>query len=220
MAETRLKLDEYRVLVAYARGVDITQIIEETGLSQDTVAGILTRLVTMDRGRARNLVVDYERQRSAVAAAKGPAAPPSPVQSARPVPPRPAPVAAVPPANRDGIEQMLLAAERSGVGRLVNKAQVIRSRVDELRQALEATEAERRALAEVEVARRALDAANARLRQIRGGSVTAAVQPESAGVDPKAVREWAAANGVECGPIGRVPRPVVEQYLAAQKEVA
>lgn len=79
-------------------------------------------------------------------------------------------------------------------------------------------------------ARKALDAANAKLRQLRGGGTASAAKATdrgdswagaaASGVDPKAVRAWAAANGVECGPIGRVPRPVVEQYLAAQKEVA
>lgn len=36
------------------------------------------------------------------------------------------------------------------------------------------------------------------------------------GPDPKVVREWANANGVEVNAIGRVPRSVVEQYEAAQ----
>lgn len=33
---------------------------------------------------------------------------------------------------------------------------------------------------------------------------------------PKLVRDWAAANGVECSARGRIPRAVEDQYLAAQ----
>lgn len=43
-----------------------------------------------------------------------------------------------------------------------------------------------------------------------------APRPESVGPDPKAVRAWAAENGIECGAVGRVPRAVVDAYLQAQ----
>jgi hypothetical protein len=36
--------------------------------------------------------------------------------------------------------------------------------------------------------------------------------------DPAAVREWAASNGVEVGATGRIPKAVLDQYEAAQKE--
>jgi hypothetical protein len=36
------------------------------------------------------------------------------------------------------------------------------------------------------------------------------------GPSPKDGRGWAGANGVEVGPVGRVPQAVVDQYLAAQ----
>lgn len=36
------------------------------------------------------------------------------------------------------------------------------------------------------------------------------------GVDPRAVRAWAAANGIEVAPLGRVPYEIVDQYKAAQ----
>lgn len=46
---------------------------------------------------------------------------------------------------------------------------------------------------------------------------TAAPRPRSsADVDPKAVRAWAAANGVEVNPRGRLKAEVIEQYRAAE----
>ena len=43
--------------------------------------------------------------------------------------------------------------------------------------------------------------------------------PEPAGgPDPKAVRAWAAENGIEVSPKGKLPASVVEQYLAAHQE--
>jgi hypothetical protein len=36
-----------------------------------------------------------------------------------------------------------------------------------------------------------------------------------AGVDTKAVRAWAASNGIELSPRGRLPKDVVEQFHAA-----
>lgn len=39
------------------------------------------------------------------------------------------------------------------------------------------------------------------------------VERPTGAVDPKAVRAWAATNGVDVPARGRLPRPVVEQYL-------
>ncbi len=44
---------------------------------------------------------------------------------------------------------------------------------------------------------------------------TAKAQTSAADVDPKAVRAWAAANGVEVSARGRLKGEVVEQYQAA-----
>jgi hypothetical protein len=197
-----LTADEVRVLTAYGRGVDLTSILEDTSLTRAWVSDTLTRLVGLDRGRAREMAIGYDRQRAAVAATKGP--------------PTPAPT---PTATPDRIEALLFAAERSGLARLTAKATRCRALLDELRQGVAESEAERSALAEVTAARQALDSANARLRELRGKPAPVAegaevVEP-SADPDARTVRAWAAANGVECGPIGRVPRGVVEQYLAA-----
>jgi hypothetical protein len=42
----------------------------------------------------------------------------------------------------------------------------------------------------------------------------------AAGVDPTAVRSWAAENGYEVSPRGRVSKQVVEAYESAQREAA
>lgn len=41
-------------------------------------------------------------------------------------------------------------------------------------------------------------------------------RPRGTGVDNKAVRQWAAENGVEVPPTGRIRREIIEQYEAAQ----
>jgi hypothetical protein len=51
-----------------------------------------------------------------------------------------------------------------------------------------------------------------------GGSTTRRSTPTRASgdIDPKAVRQWAAENGVEVSPRGRINAKVLEQYRAAQ----
>lgn len=48
-------------------------------------------------------------------------------------------------------------------------------------------------------------------------SAPGADEPQAAGQpDAKAVRAWAAANGIEVSPKGKLPQDVIDQYLAAQ----
>lgn len=51
-----------------------------------------------------------------------------------------------------------------------------------------------------------------------GGSTGRRSSSAKAGsdIDPKAVRQWAAENGVEVSPRGRINAKVLEQYRAAQ----
>jgi hypothetical protein len=85
--------DQYRVLVAYGRGLDLNAVAAEVGAQQDYVAGVVSSLAGFDRGRARSLAADYDRQRSAVAATKPPAEPaadpPPPVGHIEPQAPQP-----------------------------------------------------------------------------------------------------------------------------------
>jgi hypothetical protein len=47
----------------------------------------------------------------------------------------------------------------------------------------------------------------------RKGFARKRIEPPKGTVDPKAVRAWAAANGIDAGARGRIPQAVVEQYL-------
>ena len=44
---------------------------------------------------------------------------------------------------------------------------------------------------------------------------TAAGKASDSAFDPKAVREWAAAQGIDINARGRIPGPIAESYLAA-----
>lgn len=53
-------------------------------------------------------------------------------------------------------------------------------------------------------------------RPVRGGSGKKSSRGGGgSGVDTKAVREWANANGIELAPRGRIPQNVVDQWKAA-----
>lgn len=66
----------------------------------------------------------------------------------------------------------------------------------------------------VSVARRA--GGKARQRQPKAAT-SGQGRKDSDAVDPKAVREWAEANGVQVSSRGRIAASVVEQYGTAQK---
>ncbi len=53
-------------------------------------------------------------------------------------------------------------------------------------------------------------------RKVAGGRrATPAARPVFSQVDPAAVRAWAAGQGVEVSPWGRISRKVIDQYRAA-----
>jgi hypothetical protein len=61
--------------------------------------------------------------------------------------------------------------------------------------------------------RDALDGYVSKARKVRGKRSTS--RKASSGVDLKAVRAWAASNGIELSSRGRVPGSVLDQYRAA-----
>ncbi len=66
--------------------------------------------------------------------------------------------------------------------------------------------------------RKALSEFTAAARRVRGSTraVSKPVkQPEPVRIDARAVREWAAANGITVSARGRIPADVLEQYEAA-----
>lgn len=80
----------------------------------------------------------------------------------------------------------------------------------------EAEEQVARLRAELAQAEAALKAAKTGKAAARPAAAVGSAAPRgNGGPDPKAVRAWAARNGVDCNSHGRVPQTVVDAYLAA-----
>lgn len=123
------------------------------------------------------------------------------------------------PERIETIAALIATAQQSTRARTRNRADKVSDLIADLRTTLaaEREEDDRRESARKEVQRleKALAEAKATLR---GGSPTTLDVDSS--VSAADLREWAKANGVECGPIGRVPASVREQYEAAQEQAA
>lgn len=187
--------DQYQILLRYARGMELPAIAAETDLALELVAGTVQHIANSNRNYARTLVDDYERTRRAAT---------------------PPPAVAAPAAreDRDPIEALLTKAEQSGDRQLVNLAGRARTLLGDIagRHARLADEIE--AAAEVAKARAELAAAEAKLRKVR--TTSAPVKPPGAVRERYArIRKWAADNGHDLRPIGRIPGPVVAAYEAA-----
>lgn len=63
--------------------------------------------------------------------------------------------------------------------------------------------------------RRALEPWTSAARRVRGRRSSSSARSVETGVDTTAVRAWAASNGIEVSARGRLPKNVVEQFLAA-----
>lgn len=159
------------------------------------------------------------------------------VDGPAPAPGAPRPVSSITTAQPpvvDRLTQLLDHASKSGSARTRRDGQ----RLEAAAAALAAVVAEEKATAEraekeasarraaeekVAKLRAELVQAEAALKAARTGKAVArpaagvgsAAPRGSGGPDPKTVRTWAARNGVQCNPHGRVPQTVVDQYLAA-----
>jgi hypothetical protein len=140
------------------------------------------------------------------------------------------PLTAVPGPAADEVRAVIARGLKSERPRIRKAAAKARDAVDALTGALRADEEQRRqeaaraaevarARSEVERLERELAAAKALLRGERPAGGGAVIPPATAvhGVQSKDVRAWAATNGVDCPRAGRVPRAVVEQYVAATR---
>lgn len=117
--------------------------------------------------------------------------------------------------------------DRASIRRLAERAEDLLSK---LSTALDEDEEARRRAAERAAAAAKLRSEIKRLeaelaekkRLLASGAATetAAVRSaaQAAGVAPKDVRAWALEHGIPCRPSGRIPKALVDQYLAAQKE--
>lgn len=138
----------------------------------------------------------------------------------------------------DSVPGLIARGSKSARARTKRLAAKAAELVAALESALQAEEAERRAAAEAarakarEQAERAaqerkiraeleeLERRRAELRRQLHPTRPSRPAPAPRDIDPKAVRRWARANGVEVPNAGRVPVRVVEQYLAASTKAA
>jgi hypothetical protein len=122
--------------------------------------------------------------------------------------------AAAEPVGIVGLEALLRRAEASEHAATRNAGQKVRTVVEDLRQRINAEAAETRVRTEIAELEKQLAAKQEKLRELRPSKTTAR-RPASDGPTPKEVRVWAAEQGIECSPNGRVPQAIVDKYLAA-----
>jgi hypothetical protein len=243
---TRITETERRILIRYAAGDSPQQIAIDTRIPKGDIALTIDTLAKNNRGLARHLVKDYDTRVQAVVAAKGgpaPAQPTPPQVMARPVSPAappaprvadlpldPAPEPAPEPApvveaqstltRLDDIAQVLDAAAASGSAKLARAAEKIRTLAADLQAQVAEYQREAELRARVDQLAAELTAAREELRSLGRQPLTPPSQPAAAPattVDAKAVRAWAAANGVHCPPRGRIPAAVLTGYEEAQR---
>lgn len=210
--------DQRAILAAYAAGDPIAQIVADLSLPRAVVANTVEEMCGHDRARAAHVVEDLEAGRTPT---PPPAeADPEPVSAPPPVPTIEDLEAAVyqpdfGPVPRS-FEELLAAADASGIPAATKLADRLRQDVDELAVLLAAARAEAAARAKVEQLRAELAAAEAELNSITrtSGRAPSTLPP---GLDPKAVRAWALERGLACPTHGRIPKDVVAAYQAAHQ---
>lgn len=221
-APTITSRTQYEVLRLFSLGKSEQEISDYTTLNLTAVKRTINEMTAGDRDIAASAVAAYERRASAVAAAQGKSAAPGTPRITTVPPPgtlRPPADAPRPAPPVDTLAELLRAAAASPSRRVQTLGDKMRALVDELRTALDreqqAAEAQRRVdelAAQLEEAREALRAATG--RPARPATTPPATAP-TAEVPPKTVREWARKNGVEVPALGRIPRTVMDAYLAA-----
>jgi hypothetical protein len=218
--------EQRKVLVRYAAGETVSAIIAATNLNKEFVTAAVADLAKFDRGRARELVQEYDQRAATVAASKVPRpSKPAPAPEPTPAPaPKKRPVIEI--TDADPIDELLERGARSYDARarhLTKKARdiltVLADRLTEV-----AAEQQRRderaaveaaAKANVEKALAALEAARAELAEVTGK--TTPPPAASDGPSPRDVRAWAREAGVDCPPLGRIPRTVMDAWKAAHQ---
>ncbi|MEU4592909.1 Lsr2 family DNA-binding protein [Micromonospora aurantiaca (nom. illeg.)] len=217
-APTITSRTQYEVLRLFAQGKTEQAIADYTTLNISAVKRTVNEMTAGDRELAATAVAAYEHRASAVAAAQGkPGVPGTPRVTSVPPPGtlRPPADAARPAPPVDTLAQLLHDAAASPSRRVQALGDKLRGLVDELRTALDreqqAAEAQRR----VDELAAQLEEAREALRTATGRPARPATTAPAAEVPPKTVREWARKTGVEVPALGRIPRTVMDAYLAA-----
>lgn len=187
---------EFRIIARYANGESAANIAANTGIDAYSVQLTIESVAKSNPGLARNIAAAWGRRHAAKAGTgQSPAA------------------GSVPSA---GVEEMLAEAGRSGDSRLVRAADKINMLVGELRGQLADHQRKSELREEQRALQERLDKVSEELR--RGSRSAAPASSAAAGVDSKAIRSWAAANGVDCPALGRVPARVREAYELAMSQ--
>jgi hypothetical protein len=191
-------------LAAIAKGKTAQFVADAYGLSRREVVR-----EAQAAGYQHDPTSDYFRAAAAVRPVTGVAGSRTPGTTVSPAPP----VVPVRPAARDLLSEAAeLAPGSKKIGRALAKA-------NEALKALNDVVIEDRATAELRGEEQRLADELRRVReQLRGGSKTST--STTSGATPKQIREWAAANDIECPARGKVPNSVREAYDAAQADAA
>lgn len=215
--------DQYQILRRFAAGRSVDDIARETGRESEHVLHVVQSVAKLSKPRAIDLVHQHETwmRNTALKAAPSPA---DIVPTRAPVPAQTSPALPTITVTRvdeveptiETIDDLLDAAEASGVASLVRSAELIRARVATLQTAVTDHAHRRQLLDEEAQLRERLAAVRAQLRGESTPPTRSTPAAPTGAPTPKAVRAWAAANGVTCNPNGRVPQSVVDQYLAAR----
>lgn len=202
--------EQHGILSRFGAGMDVDNIVKHGGLPRESVSVTLMQLAGMNRQRAGALVREHDaavRRTSGVPATNG-----------RPVPAAAAPVPQ--PRTIETIEDLLDAAETSGVTRITRLSDKIRNLVKDLQAQLHESEKERVLRATIDELRNRLDRAQSELKQVTGKARPIAAAATGEEPTSKELRSWAAANGVPCPNAGRVPGTVLAAWRAAQEQEA
>lgn len=201
----RLTRDEAKILAHYAAGESVDEVAASTGVPRGDIALAIDALARNNRNLAQNLAMAWQRANPASANGRPPPAPPAPAQT----------VAAIQKAT-DTIADLITRAVASEVPRLVRLADKIQDEVDQLEEQLEEHERGRALRSEAEQLEARLNEIKQQLGVKRAAS-TAAAPTGVRRTDNKAIREWAAANGIDCPGRGRIPAAVVARYEEATR---
>lgn len=187
-----LTVDEAKILAHFgAAGETLDEVAEHAGATKAEVIRVVEEIATNNRSYARNLALAWQQKNARPAVVKPVTAVPSPVDDEAPT---------------DAIADLLSRAVATEVPRLVRLADKVQDLVDDLEEQLTEHERGRALRAEAEKLERRLTQIRQELGQKRPAATPASV------VDSKAVRAWAAAAGVECPKLGRVPGSVLAAY--------
>lgn len=191
----------------YANGAELKTIAADLKIDQEAVNEVVSAL-GFQRSRAQELLRERDH---ALSKARN-----------MPEPPAGKPVVE---ARRD-IESLLARAETAG-GKFTARASRLRGLLADLERDLTAHAEVLAAERAVEQLRSQLTEATEKLRTAKGRTLPAAPRrsstpapPPGPIVDFKAVRRWAAENGVDCSKAGRVPNAVIKAYREATNGAA